>query len=128
MNNIFNHSSRIFQSGGHVEIWIVQSKFLIIFFLTIFIVFNYVILSYVYFQSELVFPKLPLQRKTTEFKGYKFEQYDYNGWVYNLMPGKYYIVLATSPIGKTAVKDTQFMFRIRGPAQNGQPLYKWEEI
>lgn len=75
-----------------------------------------------------MFPKLPLQRKTTDFKGYKFEQYDYNGWVYHLMPGKYNIVLATSPFTNVKVNDTNFLFRMRGPAENGKPLYEFQEM
>lgn len=75
-----------------------------------------------------MWPVLPMQRKSTEFKGYKFEQYDYNGWVYNLMPGDYTIVLATAPVGKVKVNDTNFIFRIRGPAENGWPLYDFQRV
>jgi hypothetical protein len=74
---------------------------------------------------EIVYPILPLQRKSNEFKGYRFEEYDYNGWVYDLSPGKYVISLATSPNGAPA-NPNDFMLRVRGPAKNNQPLFTLE--
>lgn len=63
-----------------------------------------------------------------KFEGYRFEDYDYNGWVYNLKPGKYNIIVATGPTDDTtACTDTNFLLRVRGPAMNGKSLYKLEE-
>ena len=61
-----------------------------------------------------------------KFKGYRFEDYDYNGWVYNLAPGKYTIIVATGPTDEENVADTNFLLRIRGPAHEGKPIYKLE--
>ena len=80
------------------------------------------------YKSDIIFPKLPLQRKSNEFKGYRFEQFDYNGWVYELPPGKYHIVLVSSPVDNNSVSPTKFVFRIRGPARGGKPLYKFSQI
>lgn len=59
---------------------------------------------------------------------YLFEQYDYNGWVYNLEPGRYNIVLASSPVDNNAVAATNFLLRIRGPGINGKPDYKFTQM
>ena len=66
---------------------------------------------------DLVCPKLPLNRPTDEFKGYAFEYYDYNGWVYDLPAGDYIMVFASCPASNTLASQTpktNFIFRTRG--------------
>ena len=69
---------------------------------------------------DLVCPKLPLNRPTEEFKGYAFEYYDYNGWVYDLPAGDYIMVFASCPAsnnfarGAPQTPKTNFIFRTRG--------------
>ena len=46
----------------------------------------------------LVSPKLPIHRAENDFKGYKAEYYQYNGWVYDLEPGTYVLNIASSPV------------------------------
>ena len=46
----------------------------------------------------VVSPRLPIHRANNDFKGYKAEYYQYNGWVYDLEPGTYVIALVSSPV------------------------------
>jgi len=69
----------------------------------------------------LVFPKLPLQRKDNEFKGYKYGQFDYNGWVYELKSGQYDVTLASSPLDDIRPEPTKFLLRMRGPKNDTEP-------
>jgi len=73
------------------------------------------------YDMDLISPKLPLNRPTDEFKGYAFEYYDYNGWVYDLPAGDYIMVFASCPgtndkysSGASQTPNTNFIFRTRG--------------
>ena len=50
------------------------------------------------YDLELVFPKFPFRQTPICTKGYAFEPYDYNGWVYELEPGNYCVVFNTTPM------------------------------
>ena len=69
------------------------------------------------FKSSLISPKLPLQQVSPGFKGFRFEYYDYNGWVYELPAGKYKLILCSSLVDNKPVSkpETKFIFRCRGP-------------
>ena len=70
------------------------------------------------YEADLVQPRLPIIGTETEFKGYRFENYDYNGWVYDFAePGEFVIVLASCPARNAdqsgQVDDCNFVFRAR---------------
>ena len=50
------------------------------------------------YDLELVRPKFPFRQTPICTKGYAFEPYDYNGWVYELEPGNYCVVFNTTPM------------------------------
>ena len=50
------------------------------------------------YDLELIFPKFPFRQTPICTKGYAFEPYDYNGWVYELDPGNYCVVFNTTPM------------------------------
>ena len=60
----------------------------------------------------------------TVLKGYRFENYDFNGWVYDFEPGEYVIVLASCPARSAGssdpVADCNFVFRARSQHGQGQ--------
>ena len=69
------------------------------------------------YEADLFQPRLPIIRPENEFKGYRFENYDFNGWVYDFTEGEYVIVVASCPnrnADSTArVPDCDFLFRAR---------------
>lgn len=72
------------------------------------------------FQSNtLIHPKLPLGRKETAFKGYSFEYYDYNGWIYTMESGEYLICVAAAPPCENDsaenIEESKFLLTARGP-------------
>ena len=69
-----------------------------------------------HFQLDLIQPRLPLNRPENEFKGYRFENYDFNGWVYDMEPGNYILVMGSSPVvdKKSNIAATKYVLRCRG--------------
>ena len=65
---------------------------------------------------DLIQPRLPLHRADEGFKGYHFEAYEYNGWVYELPKGSYLAVIGScpSPEAKNGASPADFLFRVRG--------------
>ena len=62
-----------------------------------------------------MYPKLPIVRYDKDLKGYRFEKYNFNGWVYHLEKGTYNIIVGSCPDSKYAknIEPCDFLLRVR---------------
>ena len=68
------------------------------------------------YEADLVQPLLPITLPSDEpVKGYRFEQYNYNGWVYRFdEPGDYVLVIGSCPATQDPTQgQVDFLFRAR---------------
>merc|ERR1711935_65420 len=84
------------------------------------------------YEADLIQPRLPIIPKENEFKGYRFENYDFNGWVYDFVPGEYVIVLASCPSRSCGsidqVADCNYVFRARSQHGRQQAAFELASI
>ena len=69
-------------------------------------------------KADLVKPLLPITEMPVDGrKGYSFENYNFNGWVYNFEEGDYTIVIGSCPAlaqsSSKRIDDCDFLFRVR---------------
>lgn len=77
------------------------------------------------YDLELVRPKFPFRQTPICTKGYAFEPYDYNGWVYDLEPGNYCVIFNTTPMipqPSDNVQPTDFILRACGSGLEMQQI------